>query len=67
VARKPRARWARVVQSEGVPTLPVLQSLIRPPDGMTAVDLPDGRRVLAPTGADPEAVRRQVDCEETRR
>jgi hypothetical protein len=34
---------------------------------MTAIDLPDGRRVFAPTGVDPEAVRRQVDCEETGR
>jgi hypothetical protein len=34
----------------------VLQDLLPVPDGMAAVDLPDGRRVFAPEGADPEAV-----------
>ncbi len=38
----------------------VLQDLLPVPDGMTAVDLPDGRRVFAPAGADPEAVRVHV-------
>jgi hypothetical protein len=27
---------------------------------MAAIDLPDGRRVFAPLGADPEAVRRHI-------
>jgi transposase-like protein len=38
----------------------VLQDLLPMPDGMAAIDLPDGRRVFAPVGADPEAVRRHV-------
>ena len=38
----------------------VLHDLLQPPDGMVAVDLADGRRVFAPAGADPDAVRRQV-------
>jgi hypothetical protein len=38
----------------------VLHNLLQPPDGMAAVDLPDGRRVFAPSGADPAAVRRHV-------
>jgi len=37
-----------------------LRDLVQPPDGMTAVDLPDGRRVFAPAGVDPYAVREQV-------
>ncbi len=38
----------------------VLQDLLPVPDGMTAVELGDGRRVFAPIGVDPAAVRRQV-------
>jgi len=38
----------------------VLHDLLPIPDGMAAVDLPDGRRVFAPAGSDPEAVRRHV-------
>lgn len=38
----------------------VLNDLLRAPDGMAAVDLPDGRRVFAPAGADPDAVWRHV-------
>lgn len=34
---------------------------------MTAVDLPDGRRVFAPEGTDPEAVRMQVAEQENKR
>lgn len=33
----------------------VVQDLLPIPDGMTAVDLSDGRRVVAPEGTDPEA------------
>ena len=41
----------------------ILHHLLQVPDGMRAVDLPDGRRVFAPAGADPDAVRRHVaDC-----
>ena len=45
----------------------VLHDLLRAPDGMTVVDLPDGRRVFAPLGADPEAVRRRVMGQEMAR
>ena len=38
----------------------VMQDLLPVPDGMEAVDLHDGRRVFAPIGSDPEAVRRHV-------
>ncbi len=34
---------------------------------MTAVDLPDGRRVFAPESTDPEAVRVHVAERETKR
>ena len=41
----------------------ILHNLLQVPGGMSAVDLPDGRRVFAPAGADPDAVRRHVaDC-----
>lgn len=38
----------------------MLHDLLPVPDGMVAVDLPDGRRVFAPADADPEQVRAQV-------
>ena len=38
----------------------VLHDLLPIPNGMAAVDLPDGRRVFAPAGVDPQAVRRHV-------
>jgi transposase-like protein len=38
----------------------VLQNLLQVPDGMETVDLADGRRVFAPIGSDPDAVRRHV-------
>lgn len=44
----------------------VLHDLLPIPDGLVAVDLPDGRRVFAPAGSDPEAVRRTVAEREAR-
>ena len=44
--------------ASGVPL--ILQDLLQPPDGMAAVELNDGRRVFAPIGSDPEAVRQHV-------
>jgi hypothetical protein len=38
----------------------VLHDLLRSPDGMTTVELPNGRRVFAPEGSDPNLVRRHV-------
>lgn len=45
----------------------VLPDLLPVPDGMTAVDLSDGRRVFAPEGTDPEAVRVHVAEQENKR
>ena len=38
----------------------VLDDLLRPPEGSIAIELSDGRRVFAPAGSDPDAVRRHV-------
>jgi len=43
----------------------VLHDLIPPPDGMSVVELDDGRRVFAPIGSDPQTVRAQVARQET--
>ena len=45
----------------------VLLDLLQPPDGMTAVEFDDGRRVFAPAGSDPEAVRQHVLNQEAAR
>ncbi len=42
----------------------LLHDLIPPPDGMSLVELDDGRRVFAPVGSDPKAVREQVARQE---
>lgn len=50
----------------GAPSgLRALHDLVRPPEGMAAVNLGDGRRVFAPIGSDPDAVRRKVAKQET--
>ncbi|UVK52453.1 transposase [Mesorhizobium sp. AR02] len=63
-AQKKRTKLALVaVIEEGTSasSMPaVLHDLLQPLDGMTAVELADGRRVFAPIGSDPEAVRREV-------
>lgn len=56
---------ARSLSADGAAI--VLHGLLQVPDGMAAVDLPDGRRVFAPAGADPEAVRRHVTEREAAR
>ena len=61
---KSQARLATVALADGVATL---AGLLPIPDGMAAIDLPDGRRVFAPVGADPQAVIRQVLGQETAR
>ena len=43
-----------------VPALAVLRVLVRPPDGMTAIEMGDGRRVFAPADSSPAAVKRQL-------
>jgi Transposase len=66
-----RARLAAVKvidRRPGASSTPVvLHDLLRPADGMTAVELGDGRRVFAPEGSDPETVRRHVADRETAR
>ena len=47
-------------REESSPAAVLMPGLLRPPSGMAAVELPDGRRVFAPADADPEAVRRHV-------
>ncbi|MPZ41772.1 MAG: transposase [Rhizobiales bacterium] len=70
-AQKKRAKLAPVaVTGDGdaaSSTAVVLRDLLQPSDGMMAVDLPDGRRVFAPEGSDPETVRRHVADRETTR
>ena len=59
-----RAQLARVElanEPSGTPSPPlILHDLLQAPDGMRAVELPDGRRVFAPADADPDVVRRHV-------
>lgn len=61
VAQKKRAKLARVTLTEGNPAALLLRDLVQPPDGMTAIDLPDGRRVFASAGSDPDAVREHLE------
>ncbi|UFX47542.1 transposase [Bradyrhizobium sp. 41S5] len=58
-----RSKLARVELANAASEAPsalVLHDLLQPPDGMVAVELPDGRRVFAPADADPDIVRRHV-------
>jgi transposase-like protein len=57
VAQKKRAKLAPVVLADGMAAPRLLRDLVQPPEGLMAVDLPDGRRVFAPTGSDLNAVR----------
>jgi hypothetical protein len=41
-------------------SLAVLRDLVRPPGGTKAIELDDGRRVLAPADSSPAAVKRQL-------
>jgi transposase-like protein len=43
-----------------VPALAALRDLVKPPDGMTAIELEDGRRVFAPADSSPADVKRQL-------
>ncbi|MFG1392331.1 IS66-like element accessory protein TnpA [Xanthobacter agilis] len=61
VAQKKRAKLAPVALDEGTPAARVLHDLMQRPDGMIAVELADGRRVFAPVGSDPDAVRAHVE------
>jgi hypothetical protein len=48
-----------------VPALAALRDLMRPPDGMMAIELDDGQRVFAPEGSNPVAVKRRLAKGET--
>lgn len=56
VAQKKRARLASVALADDT----VSTRLRWPPEGMMVVDLPDGRRVFATVGSDPDVVRARV-------
>jgi len=60
VAQRKGAKLAPVAFTDDAPAVLRLRDLVQPPDGMTVVDLPDGRRVFVPAGVDPYAVREQV-------
>lgn len=64
---KERVRLASVKLPGGRGAAATLRDLLPVPEGMEAVDLPDGRRVFAPAGADPEAVARHVRDQEAAR
>lgn len=66
-ADKDRSRLASVKLAGGGRGVATLHDLLSIPDGMEAIDLPDGRRVFAPIGADPQAVARHVMDLETAR
>jgi transposase-like protein len=64
IAQKKRSKLARVAIPDDAPAAHVLRGLVRPPEGMVAVDVTDGRRVFAPVGSDPDAVRAQIESGE---
>lgn len=64
---KGQARLATVTMANAPSRAVTLADLLPIPEGMEAVDLPDGRRVFAPIGADPQAVVRHVKGLETAR
>jgi len=61
LAQKKRARLAPIALPDDTAAVRLLQSLVQPPEGMEAVELSDGRRVFAPIGSDPDAVRTQAE------
>ena len=61
VAQKKRANLVPVALADDTAPARILRDLVRPPEGMMAVDLPDGRRVFASAGSDPDAVRARVE------
>ena len=61
VTQKKQAKLASVTLATDAAAALALQKLVQPPDGMMAIELPDGRRVFAPAGSDPAAVLAFVD------
>lgn len=64
VAQKKRAKLVPVALADDIAAARVLRDLVQPPEGMMAVDLPDGRRVFATAGSDPDVVRARVESGE---
>jgi transposase-like protein len=60
VAQRKGAKLAPVALTDDAPTILRLRDLVQPPNGMTAIDLPGGRRVFAPAGSDRHTVREHV-------
>ncbi len=60
VTQRKGAKLAPVALTDDAPAILRPRDLLQPPNGMTAIDLPDGRRVFAPAGVDLYAVREQV-------
>jgi hypothetical protein len=50
--------------AEELPALAALRGLVKPPDGMVAIELGDGRRVFAPVGTTAAAAKRQLTAKE---
>ncbi len=61
VAQKKRAKLVPVALADDIAAARVLRDLVQSPEGMMAVDLPDGRRVFATAGSDPNAVQARVE------
>jgi hypothetical protein len=64
VAQKKRAKLVPVALADDMAAARVLRDLVQPPEGMVTVDLPDGRRVFATAGNDPDVVRARVESGE---
>jgi hypothetical protein len=61
VAQENRAKLVPVAIADDMAAARVLRDLVQPPGGMVTVDLPDGRRVFATAGNDPDVVRARVE------
>lgn len=66
-SKRPAAKLATVTVTGLQSGALVLSDLLQPPDGMTVVELEDGRRVFVAENSDPDAVRRHVNERETAR
>ena len=55
-----RACKAQPAQIPACAAIAALRDLLRPPDGMMAIEVGDGRRVFAPADSSPAEVKRQL-------
>jgi hypothetical protein len=65
--RRPEPTLAAVTLANAPKEALVLHNLLQPPDGTMVVELSDGRRIFAPSGSDPDAVRAHVGTTEIAR